>query len=304
MGRKREQTPSWKWGQRNRSDTKTQCWLDDGKSKYSLTPKFQWVIDTQLFHLAGIPFFLPSAFSLSYLVYSALRLFWSCFLWRPLTLLFPVSQCSPPQTIWKLAALRAKCHYSATQRRQENAQLLPKRLRKAKEPLSVLLMKNQQRNSYSLRVSSSPLVKAAISSLFPRLKAPQGPGRWLPMAPHHPKHQRSFLSPCLPLTLLSYKATAENLVLQLPLEHRLLAEAQVDTEATWACMLTSLKAAWSLISFGLHCVHHNYKQVDHHGICFAHFVTQLPHTLLRSTRLNKEFSWEIKKKRVNHASSA
>lgn len=39
-GEKREQTHYWKWGQTNRSDTKTQCWLDDGKSKYSLTHVF------------------------------------------------------------------------------------------------------------------------------------------------------------------------------------------------------------------------------------------------------------------------
>lgn len=173
-----------------------------------------------------------------------------------------------------------------------------KRLRKAEEPQSALLMKYQQRNFYFCKSFFFSSSKSSWWQPLSEAEAPQGPGRELPMAPCCPQQQRSLFSPCLALALLSHiaKTEAENLVLQLPLEHLLLVGAQDSTEATQFCMLTSpFKAARRLISFGLHCVHQNNKQVDHHGICFAHFVTQLPHTLLRSTRLNKEFAWEKKK---------
>lgn len=145
----------------------------------------------------------------------------------------------------------------------------------------------------------APLTEAAAS------QGPDSPGRQLPRVPGCQQQQKSLLHPCLALALLSHIAAAENLVLTNTFKITFyLLNSQDNTEATWAfiqrCTLTS-KVVWSLISFRLNCVHQNNKQVDHH-ICFAPFVTRLPHIFLRSIRPNKEFAW--KKRRVNHASSA
>lgn len=141
--------------------------------------------------------------SLIYLVSSALRLFCSCFLWRPPTLVLPVFQCSPPPTIWNLTVLRAKCHYSATQRRQDNAQPFLERLRKEEEPWRVLLIKYQQRNSYfcksfffSCTKSSWQQPLSEAETLRPRQAA--AGGTTLPTAAEEPLEPMS--SPSLAVT--------------------------------------------------------------------------------------------------------
>lgn len=191
-----------------------------------------------LIHWAGIPFFFVSSLSLICLISSVLWLSCSCFLQRPLILVFPVSQCPPPQTNLKLHSIKGQMSLFSHPKEAGQCTAVLGKIKESRGALESAVGEVPTEKllfpvMLDITVSSSPLVKAAISSLFLRLKPPQGLGRWLSMAPHHPWQQRSLLSPCLALALLSYTAAAENLVLQLPLEHLLLVEAQESTEATW-----------------------------------------------------------------------